>query len=72
MLFHRAARVESIALPEGTEVRAWSCPTDENGSEHDYNVFVETPDAQPVVMRRKLASLPEPAQKSVAHRFSFQ
>jgi len=51
VLFHKAARVESIALPEGTEVKTWSWPADEDGSEHDYNVFVETPDGQPVVIR---------------------
>jgi hypothetical protein len=51
VLFHKAARVESIALPEGTEVKTWSWPADEDGNEHDYNVFVETPDGQPVVIR---------------------
>lgn len=51
VLFHKAARVEAIALPAGTEVRAWPSSTDDDSGEPEYTVYVETPDTKPTATR---------------------
>lgn len=43
VLFHKAARVEAMILPEGTEISARSSYDTEEGAEVEYRVFEETP-----------------------------
>ena len=43
VLFHKAARVENLDLPPGTEIRAHLWQHDEDGSSPDYTVYEETP-----------------------------
>jgi len=53
VLFHKAARAESIDLPDGTKVKTWVGPTDEDNNEPDYTVYVETPDTQSTEASKK-------------------
>lgn len=43
VLFHKAARVEAMELPEGTELRAHSSTDTDEGPEIDYRVTEEVP-----------------------------
>jgi hypothetical protein len=43
VLFHKAARVEAMDIPESTEISAHSTQDTEDGPETDYSVFEKTP-----------------------------
>lgn len=45
VLFHKAARVEALALPKGTEIKARTGHMEEEGWEEDYEVIEEVPPA---------------------------
>ena len=45
VLFHKAARVEALALPKGTEIKARNGHMEEEGWEEDYEVIEEVPPA---------------------------
>lgn len=45
VLFHKAARVEVLALPKGTEIKARTGHSEEDGWEQDYEVIEEVPPA---------------------------
>lgn len=45
VLFHKAARVEALALPKGTEIKARTGHMEEEGWEDDYEVIEEVPAA---------------------------
>jgi hypothetical protein len=47
VLFHKAARVEALALPDGTEIKARSGEAYEEGWETEYVVIEETPAPEP-------------------------
>lgn len=43
VLFHKSARVAKLELPKGTEIRAYSVHSTEEGAEPDYRVWEEVP-----------------------------
>lgn len=43
VLFHKSARVAELELPKGTEIRAYSAHSTEEGPEPDYRVWEEVP-----------------------------
>lgn len=45
VLFHKAARVDTMELPDGTEIKAWSGHDTEDGWEVDYSVTESVPPA---------------------------
>jgi hypothetical protein len=45
VLFHKAARVEAMALPKGTEIKARTGHMEEDGWEQEYEVIEEVPPA---------------------------
>lgn len=47
VLFHKAARVEALDIPEGTEIRASTGHGSDDGWEEDYAVVEETPPQKP-------------------------
>ena len=42
-LFHKASRVERIAVAQGTKIKATTCREEEEGCERDYVVYEEAP-----------------------------
>jgi hypothetical protein len=46
VLFHKAARVEAMDIPEGTEISAHSTHDTEEGPEIDYSVFEKVPPSE--------------------------
>lgn len=48
VLFHKAARVEAIEIPEKTEIEASTGQMSEDGWEVDYSVFERVPSEKPV------------------------
>lgn len=61
VLFHKAARVEALALPKGTEIKARTGHMEEEGWEDDYEVIEEVPPApeEPAAETKPKAGWPD-------------
>ncbi|TAX87424.1 RES domain-containing protein (plasmid) [Rhizobium leguminosarum] len=55
VLFHHAARVDALPLPEGTELSSRQYMTDEDGDHSGYSVFERVPKPQPEAKPEKHA-----------------